>query len=55
MAKENKKLIEDFCKFQKKNVRKIVFLNVPTPNYLNKNLIHQSEYENLISYIGECF
>ena len=55
MAKENKKLIEDFCKFQRKNVRKIVFLNVPTPNYLNKNLIHQSEYENLISYIGECF
>lgn len=55
MAKQNKKLIEDFCKFQRKNVKKIVFLNLPTPNYLNENLIHQSEYENLISYIGECF
>ena len=36
MSKENKKFIEDFCKSQNENLKKIIFLNIPTPEYFNK-------------------
>tara|TARA_B100001248_G_C27341412_1_gene436476 strand:- start:121 stop:1101 length:981 start_codon:yes stop_codon:yes gene_type:complete len=55
MPKDNKKLLENFCRSQKKNLDKIIFLNIPTPDYLNNNLIHQKEYENYIVQINKCF
>lgn len=55
MPKENKKLIDNFCKSQSKNLDKIVFLNIPTPDYFNENLIYQKEYENYIDQINQCF
>ena len=55
MPKENAKLIDNFCKSQRKNLDKIVFLNIPTPDYFNENLIYQKEYENYIDQINQCF
>ena len=55
MPKENKKFIENFCKSQNENLNKIIFLNIPTPEYFNKNLIYQNEYENYISQLKQCF
>ena len=55
MSKENKKFIEDFCKSQNENLKKIIFLNIPTPDYFNKSLIYQNEYEKYISHLKKCF
>ena len=47
MPKENKKFIENFCKSQNENLNKIIFLNIPTPEYFNKNLMARRDDKNV--------
>lgn len=52
---KNLNLIKDYCKKSITVKSKIIFLDIPTPYFLKKNLFVQKKYEKLISSISNCY
>ena len=53
--RKNYKLIESVCSNYKKYRKKIIFLDIPTPDYFNKNFIFYNSYKNYVKKISRCF
>ncbi len=52
---ENNNIINSLCLNYKRYNKKIIFLDVPTPDYFNQNFIFYKKYKDYVNKISQCF